>query len=211
MGIRRAFVRFCKVPLGVVATFSLLAGCGSGASSAESTLAVTVAPITTATVKLSVAIIGDSMTAQSKAKLSLDEYDLYIYAVSGITIAEQLPVLTDTIAREPHVLVVQLGGNDLGRWGPANVAEVLEILDAATAIDCVRWVNLVNPNSNASEVNALLADQVTARPNFAIIDWAEAVGEHPTWLGPDGIHPSEDEGQLGFASIVEESVRACPA
>ena len=155
-------------------------------------------------------IIGDSVTAESKAKITLDEFDLFIYAVFGISIEEQLPNIKAAIARSPHVLVIQLGGNDMGHWGPPIVAEVNQILDAAAGLDCVRWVNLVSFSKYAPEFNALLADQAVARDNFAVIDWVQAIADHPSWLGPDGIHPSDPDGQVGFAATVAESVRACP-
>jgi hypothetical protein len=87
---------------------------------------------------------------------------------------------------------------------------VNQILDAAAGLDCVRWVNLVSLSTHASEFNGLLAGQALVRDNFAVIDWIQATAEHPSWLGPDGVHPSDPDGQIGFAAIVAESVRACP-
>ena len=155
-------------------------------------------------------IIGDSITAESKAKLQLHEYELYIWAQFGITIEEQLPPINDSIARSPHVLVIQLGGNDMGHWGPSIVAEVTGVLDATAGLDCVRWVNLVGPSPNVAEFNTLLAGEAEARDNFQVVDWAQAILDNPSWLGSDGVHPSDPDGQIGFAELVAESVRACP-
>ena len=202
--------------LGVLTGLALLVGCGSGDSSPAAATsppsAGSTSPIaaTTTVPKLHVDIIGDSITAESKAKLQLDEYELYIWAQFGITIEEQLSPIDKSIARSPHVLVIQLGGNDMGHWGPAIVAEVTGVLDAAAVLDCVRWVNLSGSSPNVVEFNALLADEAGTRDNFEVIDWAQATIDNPTWLSSDGTHPSDPDGMVGFADLVAESVRSCP-
>ncbi|MEO8162295.1 MAG: hypothetical protein ABI590_00825 [Ilumatobacteraceae bacterium] len=187
-----------------IAALVLIAACSSSDSSTASIQ-------TSANAALpAVNIIGDSITAKSKDKITLDEFDLFIYAVFGISIEEQLPAIEAAIARSPHVLVIQLGGNDMGHWSPSIVAEVNQILDDAANLDCVRWVNLGGAIPNLAEMNMLLADQAASRDNFAVIDWAKAVADHPEWLDLDGVHPSDPVGEVGFASLVAESVRACP-
>jgi hypothetical protein len=194
----RAYLFFTLV------AFGLVAGCTSSdsATSATETSANAALP--------AVDIIGDSVSARSVDKFTLDEFDLFIHARSGITIEEQRPAIASAIARSPHVLVIQLGGNDMGHWGPSIVAEVNQILDDAAGLDCVRWVNLGGAIPNLAEMNKLLADQTSSRDNFALIDWAQAAADHPEWLELDGVHPSDPEGQMGFAKLVSESIRACP-
>ncbi|MFA5774618.1 MAG: hypothetical protein WC864_04480 [Ilumatobacteraceae bacterium] len=186
-----------------IVAVGLIAGCGSSDSSSAAT------DTSANSARLAVVVIGDSVTARSKNKFTLDEFDLFIYAQSGITIEEQLPAIESAIGRSPHVLVIQLGGNDMGHWGPAIEAEVNQILDDAAALDCVRWVNLAGAIPELEKLNQFLADQVGSRSNFAVIDWATAVAEHPTWLDTDNVHPGDPEGQVGYAQLVSESVRAC--
>ena len=182
----------------------LVAGCGSS----DSPSAVT--DTSANSVRLAVIVIGDSVTARSQDKFTLDEFDLFIYAQSGISIEQQLPAIESAIARSPHVLVIQLGGNDMGHWGPAIEAEVNQILDDSAALDCVRWVNLAGAIPDLEKLNQFLDDQVGSHINFAVIDWATAVAEHPSWLDIDDVHPSDPDGQVGYAELVSESVRACP-
>jgi lysophospholipase L1-like esterase len=187
-----------------IAALILFAGCSSSDSSTANTQTSVNAVLP------AVNIIGDSITAKSKDKITLDDFDLFIYAVFGISIEEQLPAIEAAIARSPNVLVIQLGGNDMGHWGPSIVAEVNQILDDAADLDCVRWVNLGGAIPNLAEMNNLLADQAASRDNFAVIDWAQAAADHPEWLELDGVHPSDPDGEVGFAALVAESVRACP-
>lgn len=190
--------------ISTLAGVGLVAGCGSSDSPSAAT------DTSVSSALPAVSIIGDSVTARSKAKISLDEFDLYIYAQSGITIEEQLPVVESAIARVPHVLIIQLGGNDMSNWGPAIEAEVNQILDDSAALDCVRWVNLAGAIPDLEKLNQFLAGQVGLRSNFAVIDWASAVAENPTWLDTDNVHPSDPDGQVGYAELVSESIRSCP-
>ncbi|MEO8363732.1 MAG: hypothetical protein ABI570_05055 [Ilumatobacteraceae bacterium] len=190
--------------ISMLVAVGLVAGCGSSdsPSAATDTSANSVRP--------AVIVIGDSVTARSKDKFTLDEFDFSISAQSGITIEKQLPAIESAIAKVPHVLVIQLGGNDMSQWGPAIEAEVNQILDEAAVLDCVRWVNLAGAIPDLEKLNQFLADQVGSRSNFAVIDWATAVADHPTWLDTDNVHPSDPDGQVGYAQLVSESVRACP-
>lgn len=160
--------------------------------------------------KISVDIFGDSITYQSRAHLQLDEYDVYLQAVPGITLELQLPGIAQSITRSPDVLVIALGANNLRNWGPGNAADVIEVLDAAAGVGCVRWVNLAAPSPNVAVVNELLVEQAASRDNFAVIDWAHATSENPTWMSVDGVHPSTPEGEIGFAELLANAVRHCP-
>ncbi len=106
-----------------------------------------------------------------------------------------------------HVLV-SLGTNDVSTPTAAFRSDVREALRIAGADRCVVWFTIFRYGRPDARLNAVLADEERRNDNLRLVDWAELAGSHPSWIGPDGIHAT-DEGYAGRARAAARALRAC--
>ena len=70
-------------------------------------------------------------------------------------------------------------------------------------------VNLYSPSTFVPESNQILADIANQYANVKLIDWNQAVSQHPEWLHVDQTHPNMTGavkmGELVRANIDEMS------
>jgi lysophospholipase L1-like esterase len=169
-----------------------------------------------------VAVVGDSITALSEARLGAalaDRYAYYVSGRSGATIAEQLPEIARIQASPegpPSYWVVELGTNDSGtrqdrHWAASFDAEVYDLRGARCVVLLTVTPYLERFGPVAAQLNAAMADVAARQRNFHVLDWGGLSFAHPGWLEPDQIHPNAT-GQAALAFLVRQALdRDCPA
>ena len=171
-----------------------------------------------------VAILGDSLTVQSRARLrelladqSLKVAALYGEGMSGGPISARFggPIM-ETMVEEysddpPEVLVVALGTNDV--WQPGLDPDGFErswTTMARTFGDaCIVGVTATETTEawNYDPDDAVEVNRVIRRGADVVVDWAE-LGADPAYTGVDHIHLT-DAGQERFASLIGRGVERC--
>ena len=107
----------------------------------------------------------------------------------------------------PYV-VVSLGTNDPASEVDAFRADVTEAFRIAGPRRCVVWATIHRDGGAYDAFNEVLRAVAARNRNVRLIEWAEMIGRHPTWLASDGIHGSPD-GYAVRAAAVVEAIRSC--
>jgi hypothetical protein len=96
-----------------------------------------------------------------------------------------------------NVLIVELGTN-----GSVTPADFDAMMQAASGVKRVVFVNLNVPRSWEAPDNAVLAAGVDRYPGVAVLaDWNAVSSGHPEWFTPDQIH-LEPAGAQALANLV---------
>jgi hypothetical protein len=110
-----------------------------------------------------------------------------------------------------RVVVVDLGTND----DPSAVSRfrtyVREAVRAAGPSRCVIWSTINRPPYNGisySGYNDVLAELDARYRNLHLFDWAGLAKTHPSWFGPDGVHPTST-GYKARAAAMARLIRQC--
>ena len=99
-----------------------------------------------------------------------------------------------------RVLVVELGTN-----GPVSSADVDAMMQAATGVERVIFVNVCVPRAWSAPDNAVLAAGVARYPGLAVLaDWNALATPHPEWFTSDQVHLNPD-GAAALAALIARS------
>lgn len=155
--------------------------------------------------------IGDSITAGYGVNPSLSypaqlEQELsrrgYTYRVMnqsapGRTTAQAAGLLTQALALQPAIVIIQVGGNDRGQGIPKDAS--------------IRNVRLMIERFKPGGARIFFAggrvsylDEAARQEGVEIIPLLEGVAGHPELLLSDGVHPTAE----GHAIIVQNVLRA---
>ena len=111
----------------------------------------------------------------------------------------------------PRVVVVSAGTND----DPGRVSGFARIVRRTLAVAgpsrCVVWSTIVRPpyrGVSYAGYNRALATIAHRYANLYVLDWAGMARAHPSWFGPDGVHPSMT-GYRARAAAVARLVQRC--
>lgn len=167
-----------------------------------------------ATNRPTVYVVGDSITALSRASISsaLTDagYQATISATPGVKIGQALTDVTTLARTQPWAWVVELGTDDSGArdttWPQPFLAEWAAISPAS----CVIYVT-VSPSSGAvgRQIDTSIEQLAQAHPNVHVLDWGRIEYTHPGWVSADTIHPTP-AGQAALAGLEANELRqAC--
>lgn len=135
-------------------------------------------------------VVGDSLAVGAGGPLS-DGLKGYVAGVEidariGRPASAGLGLLRGSRAQRSSVWVVQLGTND----GPSPAAmriHVQQVMRLAGPARRVLWVNIVRPGGYG-KVNTALKKLEQEYLNYEVLDWAQFVSQHRSYLASDGVH-----------------------
>jgi lysophospholipase L1-like esterase len=160
-------------------------------------------------------VIGDSLAIGTKAPLAalLGDWRIRTVARIGRPLEEGMRVFR-SLEPVPVVTAFSLFTNDDPRNITSLVRAVRESLDLHHGAACAVWATVVRPalaGHSYSPVNRRLR-KLARRPELlgrlVIVPWAERVARHPSWMGPDRVHPTY-EGYRARAHLYANAVRHC--
>ena len=175
---------------------------GTTSSPVPTTLAV-VPTTTTSTVPGPVAgpvtAVGDSIMLDIQPYLTADVPGV---SVDGL-VSRQFDAGIDVVQADRaagtlgNVLVVELGTN--GTVTPGDVAAMMQ---AASGVTRVVFVNVCVPRPWEAGDNAVLAAAVAQYPGVAVLaDWYTLASSHPEWFDADQVH-LEPAGAAALAALI---------
>jgi len=149
-----------------------------------------------------VSAIGDSIMLDIAPYLGSDIPGVRIDGLvsrqfeSGIAVVEAERA-AGTLGR---VLVIELGTN-----GTVTAADFDAMMQAASGVERVVFVNVDVPRSWEAPDNAVLAAGVARYPGVAVLaDWYALSSGHPEWFTPDEVH-LQPAGAQALASLITQS------
>jgi hypothetical protein len=167
-------------------------------------------------------IVGDSITDMSRAAL-LDQFPgAPIVAKGGM--AWQWGI--DHLPKPSHSTLAFLMGTNAQKRAVAKVTEsdLRALVNAAADVTTLILMTnrmpagpvfsyQVDNNRLFSDAQGIVDNQtmVLKRPAIAVrvVDWAAQSAAHPTWMGPDGIHPTA-AGSKAIATLISQAVPTSP-
>jgi lysophospholipase L1-like esterase len=162
-----------------------------------------------------VAVVGDSITNLARSDVIRDfrQYNLYLDAIGGTTMAEHLSKIQDVAGDgQQWNWVIELGTND-ALPEPSNPNWATDFANEVAAVQSQRCVVFVTVNPRfgtiAKGIDQAIASAVASHPNFHTLDWGDIEFRKPAWLGPDGIHPTT-AGDAELAKLMRQSIHGCP-
>jgi hypothetical protein len=173
------------------------------AGAALTTTTTTTATTTTTTVPVPVAgpvtAVGDSIMLDIQPELTVDVPGVTVDGLvsrqfeAGIGVV-QADRAAGTLGR---VLVVELGTN-----GAVEPSDVDAMMQAASGVSRVVFVNVCVPRPWAAPDNAVLAAGVARYPGLAVLaDWNALATPHPEWFTADQVHLNPD-GAAALAALI---------
>ncbi len=152
--------------------------------------------------------IGDSVMLDAAADLTQDlGPSTVVDAVVGRQVSDGIARLADYRAAGRltglTALVIGLGTN-----GPMSIAQCDQILNLASGVPRVIFVNVRMPRPWESITNDTLAACTARQPSVFLVDWYDASAA-PGVLGPDEIH-STPAGATLYAALVARAATAVP-
>jgi hypothetical protein len=146
-----------------------------------------------------VTAVGDSVLLDAQPELATDVPGIAIDGLvsrqfdAGIGVV-QADRAAGTLGK---VLVVELGTN-----GPISPGEVDAMVQAASGVTRVVFVNVSVPRSWAAPDNVVLADGVARHPGVAVLaDWNGLATPHPDWFTSDQVHLNP-AGAAALATLI---------
>jgi hypothetical protein len=146
-----------------------------------------------------VTAVGDSVLLDAQPELATDVPGI---AVDGL-VSRQFDAGIGVVQADRaagtlgKVLVVELGTN-----GPISPGEVDAMVQAASGVARVVFVNVCVPRPWAAPDNAVLADGVARHPGVAVLaDWNSLATAHPEWFTSDQVHLNP-AGAVALATLI---------
>lgn len=183
-----------------------LAGQASLPTSPSVTAAVpttTVPAVTTTTVPSPVAgpvtAVGDSILIDIQPELTVDVPGVTVDGLVSRQFETGIGVVQSDRAAGTlgKVLVVELGTN-----GAVTPADVDAMVEAATGVSRIVFVNVCVPRPWAAPDNAVLADGVARHADVAVLaDWNTLATPHPEWFTADQVH-LDPAGAAALAALI---------
>jgi hypothetical protein len=146
-----------------------------------------------------VTAIGDSVLLDTVPYLQADLPGIHVAGQVNLQFGDGVQaVASERTARTlGDVLVVALGTN-----GAVSAAQFDAMMQAASGVKRVVFVNVNVPRTWAASVNAVLASGVASHPGVAVLaNWNALSAGHPAWFAPDQVH-LEPAGAKAFADLV---------
>jgi peptidoglycan/LPS O-acetylase OafA/YrhL len=162
--------------------------------------------VSTTTAANDVLAIGDSVMLDGAAELTQDlGPSTVVDAVVGRQVSDGIARLADYQAagRLAGVTALVIG---LGTNGPMTITQCDQILNLASGVPRVIFVNVRMPRPWESITNDTLAACTARQPRVLLVDWYDASAA-PGVLGPDEIH-STPAGATLYASLVARAALA---
>ena len=176
---------------------------GPPAATATTTTAASTTTSTVVPVAGPVSAVGDSIMLDIQPYL---ETDVPGVSVDG-AVSRQFETGIGVVQAERaagtlgSVLVVELGTN-----GSVTPADVDAMMQAASGVKRVVFVNTNVPRPWEASDNAVLAAGVARYPGVAVLaDWNAVSSPHPEWFTPDQVH-LQPAGAQALAALVAQYV-----
>ncbi len=146
--------------------------------------------------------IGDSVMLGTQPEI---EKRVPLVAVDA-TVSRQFSaapaMVRDFVAREkpPELIIIGLGSN-----GPARSSDFDAIMEAASDVPLVAFVNVRVPRTWEDTSNSVIADGVARYDNAVLVDWYSASWDQDELFAGDGVHPKQP-GRVILAELIAEAV-----
>lgn len=167
-----------------------------------------------------IAVLGDSLTAgygialqdafpaQLESKLMKEGYNVKVlnHGVSGDTTAGGLARVEYVLKQNPHIVIIELGGNDLLRGVPP--ADIKKNLDAMMLRFQQTGIGMILAGQKApftigaqyaEAYNALFSELAAKYKAVFYPFFLEGVYDQPGLMQSDGVHPNKE----GVTALVE--------
>ncbi len=186
-------------------TSALGSGGTSSLTAPPSTPTTTVPPTTTTTtlgpIPGPVTAVGDSIMLDIQPELSV--------VLPGVTVdglvSRQFDAGVGVVQADRsagtlgRVLVVELGTN-----GPVSASAIDAMMQAASGVSRVVFVNVCVPRDWTAPDNAVLAAAVGRYPGMAVLaDWNALATPHPEWFTADQVHLNP-AGAAALATLIAQ-------
>ena len=186
-------------------TSALGSGGTSSLTAPPSTPTTTVPPTTTTTtlgpIPGPVTAVGDSILLDIQPELSV--------VLPGVTVdglvSRQFDAGVGVVQADRsagtlgRVLVVELGTN-----GPVSASAIDAMMQAASGVSRVVFVNVCVPRDWTTPDNAVLAAAVGRYPGMAVLaDWNALATPHPEWFTADQVHLNP-AGAAALATLIAQ-------
>ena len=186
-------------------TSALGSGGTSSLTAPPSTPTTTVPPTTTTTtlgpIPGPVTAVGDSIMLDIQPELSV--------VLPGVTVdglvSRQFDAGVGVVQADRsagtlgRVLVVELGTN-----GPVSASAIDAMMQAASGVSRVVFVNVCVPRDWTTPDNAVLAAAVGRYPGMAVLaDWNALATPHPEWFTADQVHLNP-AGAAALATLIAQ-------
>lgn len=147
--------------------------------------------------------VGDSLMVAATGELEAVSPGIIIDAEVGRRMDQGIDVLATMLEEgTPNVLIVALGTNN----GVAD-HQIDTVMDLASGVDEVVFVNVSVPRPWESDTNATIDSAIDAYPNATLVEWkAESRGNSGLFRA-DGFHLSQAGTQLWVGLIMAEAAR----
>ena len=179
------------------------------------------APVNPLALPPHVAVVGDSLTDQGRARIQeLAGYVWDINGKGGRELADGVSVVHGFLVRGTYgAIVIALGTNNANYAANQNDVWIEQIVEAAASIPCKIWINIADspadsgtgPASRIAAINAHL-ELLSARLGtdaWHIGDWHALVAAHPEYFLPSDYIHYTDEGYKARADLIEATLKHC--
>jgi lysophospholipase L1-like esterase len=124
-------------------------------------------------------------------------------------------MVDDLPSPPPEVLVIGIGSNDAGAYDTETVVDALLASADRSGAGCAAFITVAETEPwqldvNGSALNDALVEATAGRADRIIADWAQAVAEHPDFVGGDGVHQTP-AGTAAYRELIVESAERCAA
>ena len=157
----------------------------------------------TASADVTIWAVGDSLMVAATGTLESESPGMVIDAEVGRRMDQGIGVLSVMFEEgTPDVLVVALGTNN-----GVTVDQMDEVMDLASDVDKVVFVNVSVPRPWESPTNTAISKAVDAYPGATLVDWKTEAANNDDLFRSDGFHLSQEGTQLWVRLIMSEAAR----
>jgi lysophospholipase L1-like esterase len=172
--------------------FALITGCATSSDSLPSRTADRSDPI-------SVLAVGDSLMVGAESQLADSQPGIVIDAKEGRSFSTGIDVLETHLATTtPDVVVFALGTNN-----GATPDQIAAVMDLASDVDEVVFVNVVVPRTWQTGTNLAMLEAAASYTNASIADWYAESNEADELFRSDGYHLSSSGVERWVTLIID--------
>ena len=169
----------------------------------SSRLAPNASDMATAGADITIWAVGDSLMVAAADDLQAESSDIVVNAEVGRRMDQGLAVLTEMFDRgTPDVLVIALGTNN-----GVTVDQVDEVMDLASEVGKVVFVNVSVPRPWEDPTNTAIMSAVDRYPEATLVDWKSESRGASHLFRSDGFHLSREGTRLWVGLIMAEAAR----
>ena len=148
---------------------------------------------------LSVLAVGDSLMVGAESQLADSQPGIVIDAKEGRSFSTGIEVLETHLATStPDVVVFALGTNN-----GATSDQIAAVMDLATDVNEVIFVNVVVPRTWQTGTNLAMLEAAASYTNASIADWYAESNEAGELFRSDGYHLSSSGVERWVALIID--------